>query len=292
MSEQCPVFFPTILLIEDDPNLSKTLARILDHFCHQLTSCDSVVTARRYLERDKPTLIIADYKLPDGLLLDLVGLIKSIETVAISAVATPEESFQLAKLSVHQFLSKPFGLEALERALINAHRRLSGQPMLEIQTFGGLRLKKNGDVIRFDRKTPHTLLSLLKAMIALGGVQVPVHRLCDWLWPEDEADIAIGKFQTYLHRLRRIVGPASIVYADRLVSLNDTLVSLDVWVLERRYQHAIEPSARDHEQFLKPWLPGDESSWLIEPRAVLEKKVRAWLKPWEAQRLGFECSVE
>jgi DNA-binding NtrC family response regulator len=71
-----------------------------------------------------PDLLILDFRLPDG---DARELLRRMAhngpvptTVAMSAFARPQESFELAGLGVRAYLEKPFGKAALDDALVAA----------------------------------------------------------------------------------------------------------------------------------------------------------------------------
>ena len=57
-----------ILLIEDDPAHAELIQRAFEHRGggSHLTIADSLSEARAQIKRAKPTLIIADWRLPDG----------------------------------------------------------------------------------------------------------------------------------------------------------------------------------------------------------------------------------
>lgn len=263
------IVFDHLLLLEDDVNLRRTLSRILILYSNNLHVCKSINEARSVLDEVQPELIIADYSLPDGTLIELSESIPAgTEVVAISALATAEESFQLAKLGVSEFLTKPFGLEKIEEALARFFAKRSGAKSLVIKTFGGLSLKQCSGELTFSKKPPYKLLSMLKVILAFGGINVPVHKVCDCLWEDSDGDVAGVKFHTSLHRLRKLIGPAAIMQKNNTVSLNAKLVDLDIWVLDGLGDKTTSWVNETHcpNHFLQPWLPEDESSWLIAPR--------------------------
>ena len=64
-------------------------------------------------------------------------------------------------------------------------------------------------------------MALLKAIIAFGGVRVPVYQLSDVLWPDSEGDAARRAFDTTLHRLRSLLGQADCIrLKEGLIALN------------------------------------------------------------------------
>ncbi|MCK5078158.1 MAG: response regulator, partial [Calditrichia bacterium] len=54
-----------ILVIEDDDTTRQMAAAILDKAGYEVTSFESALTALDYLEKEKPDLILLDYKMPE-----------------------------------------------------------------------------------------------------------------------------------------------------------------------------------------------------------------------------------
>jgi LuxR family transcriptional regulator, maltose regulon positive regulatory protein len=105
---------------------------------------------------------------------------------------------------------------------------------LSIKTFGEFEIKLRDGPLPSTRKAPTRLLSLLKALIALGCVNVPEHKLIDVMWPEEEGDAGHGALQVALTRLRRLFGRQDAVYViDGKVSLNTEVC----WVDSLAFEH-------------------------------------------------------
>lgn len=105
---------------------------------------------------------------------------------------------------------------------------------VRIRTLGEFRLEVAGQSVVFSRKTPRKPITLLKAIIAMGGTNVQERRLIDAIWPDDEGDTASDSFSVALHRLRKLLGHGNALrFSDGLVSLDETVCWLDVWSLER-----------------------------------------------------------
>jgi ATP/maltotriose-dependent transcriptional regulator MalT len=104
------------------------------------------------------------------------------------------------------------GLEpAYVQALVRRHRLLPDPPPVDIAawpwavaitTLGPFRLERDGAPVPFGRKVQQRPLDLLKALIALGGREVPEAALADALWPDAQGDTALQALATTLHRLR------------------------------------------------------------------------------------------
>ncbi len=76
-------------------------------------------------------------------------------------------------------------------------------------------------------------LLLLKALVAFGGRDVPEALISEALWPDAEGDSAHNVFTTTLSRLRKLLGPDTLLVRNGRLSLNDRLCWLDAWAFER-----------------------------------------------------------
>lgn len=113
-----------VLVVEDDERLAWTLRAALRERFGEARCVDTVAGAREAIGESRPDLLILDFKLPDGNALDLLRSIAaeppSPPVVAISAMAGPRDTFELAALGVRAFLEKPLDLDELERAVDEA----------------------------------------------------------------------------------------------------------------------------------------------------------------------------
>ncbi len=119
---------------------------------------------------------------------------------------------------------------------------------LKIYCFGAFKLIKDDAPIQFARKAPKKPLQLLKALIALGGVNVSEQRLIDMLWPDEEADKAHNAFSTNLNRLRKLIGNELITLIEGSLSLNPQQCWLDVWSFQHLVREAEQAQQHDDWQ--------------------------------------------
>lgn len=137
--------------------------------------------------------------------------------------------------------------EAIEveyvRELIRRNRVIPGKDQrdlevwpwpLKIYTLDRFHLIRDGSPLSFSRKVQQRPLQLLKALIALGGRDVPEEQITDALWPDADGDQAHRSFSTTLHRLRRLIGheKAASVREGRL-TLDPARCWVDAWAFER-----------------------------------------------------------
>jgi LuxR family maltose regulon positive regulatory protein len=115
---------------------------------------------------------------------------------------------------------------------------------VKLTTFGRFEISVNNHPVTFSRKAPKKPISLLKAVIALGGRDVPEARLMDALWPDEDADAALAAFTVALYRLRKLLGEDVIQLQNGRVTLDPHRCWIDVWAFERLLDQA-QSAARD-----------------------------------------------
>lgn len=101
-------------------------------------------------------------------------------------------------------------------------------PQIEIVTFGGFQVLKDGQSIGDHQWSGTRPKLLLKSLVAHGGRNIPKDILIEDLWPESDGDSAAKSFKVTLHRLRKILEPElSRELGSAYLHLKDNLVSLD-----------------------------------------------------------------
>jgi DNA-binding SARP family transcriptional activator len=115
---------------------------------------------------------------------------------------------------------------------------------IRIRALGRFSVVKDGLEVSFGRKTQKRPLDLLQALIALGGVDVPVSSLAEALWPDAEGDAAYHAFENTLYRLRQVLDSAgALVLAGGKLSLDAEQCWVDVWAFQRLLVQAREDGA-------------------------------------------------
>jgi len=150
---------------------------------------------------------------------------------------------------------------------------------IRIRTLGAFSLVVQDSEISFAGRVPRKPLAILKAVIAMGGSNIPEHALIDAVWPDAEGDAARVSYQVALHRLRKLIGEEDwlIVQGGR-VSLCRTSCWLDVWKFEDLTDRAAEDAtsaddARAEDLYRGPFLPDDaHEPWSQRMRERLRSK--------------------
>ncbi|HWS15258.1 MAG TPA: BTAD domain-containing putative transcriptional regulator, partial [Candidatus Methylomirabilis sp.] len=161
---------------------------------------------------------------------------------------------------------------------------------LKVLTLGRFALIREDRPVPFSRKVQQRPLSLLKALIALGGKDVPEERLTDALWPEADGDLAHQSFATTLHRLRLLSGEEkALPLREGRLTLDGRHGWVDAWAFEELLRRAEtarrtgtdrSSDAKAHrltEQAIAlykgPFLAGEAAhSWIVSTRERLQGK--------------------
>jgi LuxR family transcriptional regulator, maltose regulon positive regulatory protein len=157
---------------------------------------------------------------------------------------------------------------------------------LKIYTLGSFELWKDGKPIHFSRKAQQKPLSMLKALIALGGRGVREEEIADLLWPDADGDMAYQSFRTTLHRLRQFLGNEKTVKIhEGQMTLDERTCWVDVWAFEQLLEQAethwkkgkVEEAAQLTEKALAiykgPFLRQDvKESWALSMNERLKTK--------------------
>jgi len=92
---------------------------------------------------------------------------------------------------------------------------------IEIVTLGEFRILRDGVAMDFGARAPKKVLALLKALVALGGVNVSQASLVDALWGDQEGDAGINALGVAVSRLRKLLEcPEAILVVDEQLTIN------------------------------------------------------------------------
>ena len=154
---------------------------------------------------------------------------------------------------------------------------------LKVYTLGRFGLLADDRPVEFGRKVQQRPLSLLKALIALGGRDVSEARLTELLWPEADGDLAHHSFTVALSRLRKLLGKEeALVLKEGRLSLSNRHCWVDIWVFERflgqaekaRHEGKGTEAVRLFEKAMSlyrgPFLSSEELPWA----ELLREKLR------------------
>jgi DNA-binding NtrC family response regulator len=120
-----------ILVVDDEPNMLRLLKTILmDKTGYEVTTTNNPLEVSKMLQEDHYDLVITDLKMPlvDGI--DLIGIVKGIDTtmpiIVITAYGTIETAEEAIQKGAYDFITKPFRKETI---LITMKRALEWKRM-------------------------------------------------------------------------------------------------------------------------------------------------------------------
>lgn len=107
----------SVLIIEDDEDICFLLKQTLSSRNYIPILAHSLKETRILLERVSPEFIFIDHRLPDGLGLDFVPVLRKnypdSKIIAMTAQQTAENKINAFKMGVDYFLEKPFLLSQI-----------------------------------------------------------------------------------------------------------------------------------------------------------------------------------
>lgn len=120
-----------ILLIEDDPTFVITIETFLGKLGHQVTSYSRISEGKTAVKKGAYDLVILDYRLPDGVGLDLLPLIKEGNPGAPVIVMTSFSDLRTAvramKMGAYDYITKPVVPDELKHLIEQAFSRKEQQ---------------------------------------------------------------------------------------------------------------------------------------------------------------------
>ena len=187
---------------------------------------------------------------------------------------------------------------------------------LKIFTLGRFELIRDGNPIPFSRKAQQRPLSLLKALIALGGKEVREEQIADALWPGADGDAAHHSFETTLYRLRKLIGHEKVIrFREGRITLDDRYCWVDLWAFDHILEeadaqrkkgltdHFIHLAEKALELYRGSFLAGEtEQPWVLSLRERLRSEFlrnmrwlgHSWEKDgqWEKALERFQRGLE
>jgi len=109
-----------ILVIEDEGEMCLLLNLILDGQGLAVDHVKTLSAAKDFLEKESPSLVLLDNRLPDGLGVDFISYIKKsfpgVKIIMISGV-DPEAADAALEIGADSFLAKPFTKKQLHESI-------------------------------------------------------------------------------------------------------------------------------------------------------------------------------
>ena len=205
-----------LLMVEDDPNVARTLAQRLGSSGFAVTHAASVAAARRALAAQRFDLALLDVGLPDGSGLDVARSLRehspATALVFLTAHGEPEQRIEGLELGADDYVTKPF----VFRELLLRLQNVLGRARALRQSVAGA-----GASVRIGRATvdfaqfratvdgqvqplTHKECSVLRLLHERAGTAVTRDEILDRAWSADEFPTS-RTVDNFILRLRRLI---------------------------------------------------------------------------------------
>jgi len=202
-----------ILIIEDDPSLSRFLSTTLTAQGYAVTTAMRADEALARVALDDPALILLDLGLPDGDGLALLPELKArcdAQVVVVSARSQESDKISALDAGAEDYLTKPFSVaELLARLRVAQRRRLEAIPVTQQYAVGALRVDLEKHQVWLAEEalklTPKEFQLL--AILAQSRGRVVTHaQLLQAIWGRHHSDDT-HYLRIYLRQLRQKIEP-------------------------------------------------------------------------------------
>ena len=205
-----------ILIIEDEPDIRKTLEYNITREGYEAISASSLSEGRQKLESDSFTLLLLDLMLPDGSGLDLFRELKqdkSLSTMPVIILTAKDDEVDKVvgfELGADDYVTKPFSVRELilrVKAVLKRGERKSDNMEVQRQ-FGELKIDIDShEVFVNDDHVSLTALEfkLLRQLVDRRGRVQSRDQLLSDVWGYS-SDVTTRTVDTHIKRLREKLG--------------------------------------------------------------------------------------
>jgi two-component system phosphate regulon response regulator PhoB len=205
-----------ILIIEDEPDIRKTLEYNITREGYEVISASSLSEGRLKLESDSFTLLLLDLMLPDGSGLDLFRELKqdkslsSMPVIILTAKDDEVDKVVGFELGADDYVTKPFSVRELilrVKAVLKRGERNSDNMEVQRQ-FGELKIDVDShEVFVNDEQVSLTALEfkLLRQLVDRRGRVQSRDQLLSDVWGYS-SDVTTRTVDTHIKRLREKLG--------------------------------------------------------------------------------------
>ena len=205
-----------ILIIEDEPDIRKTLEYNISREGYEVISASSLLEARQNLESSSFSLLLLDLMLPDGSGLDLFRELKqdksksSMPVIILTAKDDEVDKVVGFELGADDYVTKPFSVrELILRVKAVLKRGVSKSDNVEVQRqFGELKIDVDSHEV-FVNDEPISLTALefklLRQLVDRRGRVQSRDQLLSDVWGYS-SDVTTRTVDTHIKRLREKLG--------------------------------------------------------------------------------------
>lgn len=176
----------TILIVDDEANLRKTLAEILRARGYSILEADDGSSAVALLGTHTPDLIFSDWKMPQMSGGDFLqhlqrhSRLAAIPVIVMTAYGSSHSAIEAIRLGAYDFVTKPFDLDEI---VVTAERALDHASM-------------NRQVIRLHSQTPQGLVHGAGRLIGTSGPMLDVFIMIGKVAETDSTVLICGESGT------------------------------------------------------------------------------------------------
>ncbi len=183
-----------ILVVDDDAQVLRAIARVLEDAGHAVTTALSGEEALSLVRRQRPDLIVLDIIMPEMDGLEVCRRIRAdpflakIPILFLTAKSRPTDAAQALDAGGDDFLTKPFEVVELPARIRALLRRAPGGPLdaeAEYLVVGDLRLHTTRPELYVgDRQVTLTAMEhrLLHYLMLHAGQPIPTEQLLETVW--------------------------------------------------------------------------------------------------------------
>ncbi|MDI1227641.1 MAG: response regulator [bacterium] len=204
---------PQIMVVEDEPEISRFLESALEARGYNVTLADNGKIALKISAAQPPDLLILDLGLPD---MDGKAVIKSLREwsrmpiIVLSARDQEDEKVAALEMGADDYLTKPFGTAELMARITVALRHASRReaPAEMTYSFGDIVVDLAKRHVALKGEEVHltpTEYSLLAALVRKAGQVVTQAELLQEVWGRDSLDHD-HYLRIYIQKLRQKLG--------------------------------------------------------------------------------------
>ena len=205
-----------ILIIEDEPDIRKTLEYNISREGYEVISASSLSEAKQNLESSSFSLLLLDLMLPDGSGLDLFRELKqdksksSMPVIILTAKDDEVDKVVGFELGADDYVTKPFSVrELILRVKAVLKRGVSKSDNVEVERqFGELKIDVDShEVFVNDEQISLTALEfkLLRQLVDRRGRVQSRDQLLSDVWGYS-SDVTTRTVDTHIKRLREKLG--------------------------------------------------------------------------------------
>ena len=205
-----------ILVLEDEPDIRKTLEYNLSREGYKVISAASIEQAKTIVKSDTFSLFLLDLMLPDGSGLDLCKKLKgNSETESVPIIILTAKDDEIDKivgleLGADDYVTKPFSVRELILRIKSVLKRGTlKKDIVEIERqFGGLKINPDSHEVFIDsEEISLTALEfrLLKELVDKRGRVQSRDQLLTEVWGYS-AEVTTRTVDTHIKRLREKLG--------------------------------------------------------------------------------------